>query len=209
MAPLVLIFTVVAFPLCTVVYYYHTLYVAHAPDKTGGELFPRAINQLFLGLYVMELSLIGLFILVKDIDSATGNAVGNPCIPQAIMMTVVLALTALFQIFLNRAFQPVFRKFPFLSVSASLQRPTNILSPEKESFTSRICDFKRKGLRRKKSRPDLFDTSMPEIWIPKDGKGIINHEIERLKFKWSWMRVTHDYCILRKDKVDIRALCAS
>lgn len=207
MAPLVLIFTVVAFFLCTVVYFYHSRYVAHAPDRTGGELYTRAINQLFLGVYVMELSLIGLFILVKDVDGSSGNAVGNPCIPQAIIMTVMFALTALFQTFLNRAYQPVFRKFSLLSSRASLQTPTHLPDPEKTSFASQMSCLKKKPLKRKDSRPDLLDTSMPELWIPRDGKGIIDHKIEKLKSKWKWLRVTHDYCVLRKDKVHVTELC--
>lgn len=78
---------------------------------TGGLLFPTAINQLFTGLYLMELCLIGLFFLVKD-ASSDGTAYGTPCKVQGIIMIVVLVLTFLYQWLLNRAFGPLLRYLP-------------------------------------------------------------------------------------------------
>ena len=79
---------------------------------TGGLLFPKAINQLFTGLYVMELCLIGLFFLVRNVNEKTGDAEGSPCKGQAIIMIVVLVLTICYQWLLNKAFSPLFRYLP-------------------------------------------------------------------------------------------------
>ncbi|KAL5351919.1 hypothetical protein ACLOAV_003781 [Pseudogymnoascus australis] len=73
---------------------------------TGGLLYPRAINQTFVGLYFMEVCLIGLFLLVRDSEN---NA---PCLPQALIMIVVMIMTALFQILLDRSFGPLYKHLP-------------------------------------------------------------------------------------------------
>lgn len=100
-SPLILIFNCIAFSLFWVVYRYNLLFVVNFKFDTGGLLFPRALNQLFTGLYVMEICLIGLFFLVRD---AQGRVA---CFPQAIIMIVVGVLTILFQFTLNKAFDPV------------------------------------------------------------------------------------------------------
>ena len=78
---------------------------------TGGLLYPTAINQLFTGLYVMEICLIGLFLLVRNATDQ-GIAYGTPCKGQAIIMAVVFTFTVLYQWLLNRAFGPLFRYLP-------------------------------------------------------------------------------------------------
>jgi hypothetical protein len=101
-----MVFNVLTFGLFWFVYRYNTLYVTKFRFDTGGLLFPKAINQLFAGIYVMEICLIGMFFLVRD---DKGNVA---CEGQAICMIVVLALTLGYQYFLNEAFDPLFRYLP-------------------------------------------------------------------------------------------------
>lgn len=115
-SPLILVFNVITFGLFWFVYRYNTLYVTKFRFDTGGLLFPRAINQLFTGLYVMELSLIGLFFLVRDVD---GNVA---CEGQAICMIVVLILTVGYQILLNEAFSPLIRYLPITLEDDAVRR---------------------------------------------------------------------------------------
>ncbi|ODH24174.1 hypothetical protein ACO22_05337 [Paracoccidioides brasiliensis] len=105
-SPLIMIFNVLTFGLFWFVYRYNTLYVTKFRFDTGGLLFPKAINQLFTGIYVMEICLIGMFFLVRDVD---GNFA---CEGQAICTIVVLILTVGFQYLLNEAFNPLFRYLP-------------------------------------------------------------------------------------------------
>lgn len=105
-APLILVFNIITFGLFWFVYRYNTLYVTKFRFDTGGLLFPRAINQLFTGVYVMEVSLIGLFFLVEDENGRIA------CKGQAIIMIVVAVLTVGFQILLNDAFGPLIRYLP-------------------------------------------------------------------------------------------------
>lgn len=110
-SPLIMVFNIITFSLFWLVYRYNTLYVTKFRFDTGGLLYPKAINQLFTGLYVMELCLIGLFFLVRDSDEK-GRAVGTPCKGQAIIMIVVFFCTIIYQVLLNRAFSPLFRYLP-------------------------------------------------------------------------------------------------
>ena len=120
-SPLILVFCIFTFGLFWVVYRYNTLYVTNFRLDTGGLLFPKAINQLFTGLYVMELCLIGLFFLVRDVDPK-GNAVGTPCKGQAIVMIIVFVGTVMFQWFLNASFGPLIRYLPITLEDEAVER---------------------------------------------------------------------------------------
>jgi calcium permeable stress-gated cation channel len=105
-APIIIIFAIITFTLLWIAHRYNMLYVTRFELDTGGLLYPRAINQTFTGLYFMEVCMIGLFFLVRDVDS---NAA---CIPQAIIMIVALVLTVLYQVLLNYSFGPLFHHLP-------------------------------------------------------------------------------------------------
>lgn len=104
-APLMSLFAIFNFSLLWCAHRYNMLYVTRFRTDTGGALYPRALNQTFTGLYVMELCLVGLFFLVQYQEETV-------CYVQAIIMIVAIVLTALFQIFLNREFGPLLRYLP-------------------------------------------------------------------------------------------------
>lgn len=116
-SPLILIFNIITFSLFWVVYRYNTLFVTRFTRDTGGLLFPIAINLTFVGIYVMEVVLIGMFFLVTDTN---GNA--GACRGQGIGMIVILILTAIFQILLNQAFSPLFRYLPITLEDDAVRR---------------------------------------------------------------------------------------
>lgn len=105
-APLILIFASITFSLFWVAYRYNTLYVARFTTDTGGLMFPRAVNQTFTGLYIMEFCMFGLFLSAQDAD---GNLAS---IPQSVIMIVCFFLTIGFQILLNQSFGPLFQYLP-------------------------------------------------------------------------------------------------
>ncbi|KAK4542665.1 hypothetical protein LTR36_006237 [Oleoguttula mirabilis] len=105
-APLILVFMLIIFALFWIVYRYNVLYVYQFRNDTGGLLFPTAINQLFTGIYLMEICLIGFFFISQN---RNGNVA---CIPQGAVMIVVAVFTALYQWQLNRAFDPLFKYLP-------------------------------------------------------------------------------------------------
>lgn len=105
-APLMSLFAIVNFSMLWCAHRYNMLYVTRNAKDTGGVLYPRALNQMFTGLYVMELCLVGLFFLVRDQDNNVA------CTAQGIVMVVSVFLTALFQILLNKEFGPLLRYLP-------------------------------------------------------------------------------------------------
>ncbi|KAI6247901.1 hypothetical protein HI914_04315 [Erysiphe necator] len=105
-APVIIIFAIITFSLLWIAQRYNMLYVFRFHLDTGGLLYPRAINQTFTGLYVMELCLIGLFFLVQD-EQGT-----QACVPQAIIMITFLVLTVAYQFLLNKSFGPLLHHLP-------------------------------------------------------------------------------------------------
>ncbi|KAI4276994.1 MAG: hypothetical protein LQ337_002102 [Flavoplaca oasis] len=141
-SPLIMVFNIITFSLFWLVYRYNTLYVTKFRFDTGGLLFPKAINQLFTGLYVMELCLIGLFFLVSDADE-NGNSVGVPCRGQAIIMIVALILTVLYQFLLNNAFAPLFRYLPITLEDEAVGRDEEFARAQEKRW--RLADGEREG----------------------------------------------------------------
>jgi hypothetical protein len=111
-SPLILIMMLITFSLFWFTYRYQMIYVSYAKAETNGLVFPKAINQLFTGLYFLQLCLIGLFFLQKDGD----------CVPHAIIMIVTLIFTILYQFVLNRAFGPLFTYLPITFEDEAVQR---------------------------------------------------------------------------------------
>ncbi|KAI1423095.1 DUF221-domain-containing protein [Xylaria sp. FL1777] len=105
-APIISIFAIITFSLLWIANRYSMLYVNRLAIDTGGVLYPRALNQTFTGLYVMEIALIGLFFIQTDEHNV------HACTPQAIIMIVVTILTAVYQLLMNLSFGPMFRYLP-------------------------------------------------------------------------------------------------
>ncbi|PWW78639.1 DUF221-domain-containing protein [Tuber magnatum] len=105
-SPLTLIFNVCTFSLFWMVYRYTLLCIRSFRFDTRGLLFPRAVNQLFTGIYVMEVCLIGLFFLVRGTEDSVS------CFLQGIIVSAVTIFTVLYQYTLNSAFGPMLTYLP-------------------------------------------------------------------------------------------------
>lgn len=105
-SPLMLIFISGTFSLFWVAYRHNYYYVQRNKVDTYGLLFNNAISQLFAGIYVLEIALIGLFFLVRD---SQDEAV---CAPQAITVIVVLVLTAIFHFVMEQHLRPLYEFLP-------------------------------------------------------------------------------------------------
>jgi hypothetical protein len=102
----------ITFSLFWFTYRYQMIYVSYAKAETNGLVFPKAINQLFTGLYFLQLCLIGLFFLQTD----------RSCVPHAIIMIITLIFTILYQYVLNRAFGPLFTYLPITFEDEAVMR---------------------------------------------------------------------------------------
>ncbi|KAF2005619.1 DUF221-domain-containing protein [Amniculicola lignicola CBS 123094] len=115
-SPFIMIMMLLTFTLFWFTYRYQMMYVSYAKAETNGLIFPKAINQLFTGIYFLELCLIGLFFIQDGPDGST------PCFPQAIIMIITLGFTVLYQMALNRAFGPMFKYLPITFEDEAVQR---------------------------------------------------------------------------------------
>ncbi|GAB7361728.1 hypothetical protein MBLNU230_g1775t1 [Neophaeotheca triangularis] len=103
-APLVLGFAAIGLFLFYFAYRYNLLFVSNAKVETMGLIYPRALQQLFVGLYIAEVCLIGMF----AIRSASGVGAVGPLI----IMVLMLIFTALYHVSLNSALTPLLNYLP-------------------------------------------------------------------------------------------------
>ncbi|ORY87096.1 hypothetical protein BCR37DRAFT_376481 [Protomyces lactucae-debilis] len=199
-APLIMLFVIVAFILFAISNCYNFYYVYDFATDTGGLSYPTALMQLFTGVYFLELCLTGLFFLVRNADGS-----GVPCKIQGILMVVLLVLTIVFQVMVYRTYRPLAEFLPLdlnkdtreiadgeealLSRSATdtqdgsydenkeTRHDANIAEMDIESSVSReerevllLEAFKHEALRRRE----------PVLWIPRDALGVGEEQIEGL-----------------------------
>jgi len=138
-SPLILVFNLVSFSLYWFVSRYNILYVYNNTRDTGGLLFPVAVNQLFVGIYVMEICLIGLFFIAMD----TANHAA--CIPQGAIMIAALILTVVFQYSLNSAFSPLFRYLPITLEDEAVIRDEEFAKAQNARFRGLTAEEPEEG----------------------------------------------------------------
>ena len=122
MSPLILVFVSVTFSLFWVAYRHNYYFVQRNKIDTHGLLFNNALSQLFAGIYVMEIALIGLFLLVRD---ANNNVA---CKSQATIMIVVLVLTAAFHFVMEQHLRPLYVFLPVTIEDTAADAEQRLLS---------------------------------------------------------------------------------
>ncbi|KAK6827993.1 hypothetical protein PG990_009624 [Apiospora arundinis] len=98
-APLVVGFATVGLGLFYLAWRYNILFVTDTTIDTRGLIYPRALKQLFAGIYIAELCMIGLF--------GASVAIGP-----LILMIIFTIFTALFHITINSALDPLLYNLP-------------------------------------------------------------------------------------------------
>jgi calcium permeable stress-gated cation channel len=173
-APIISIFAIITFSLLWIANRYSMLYVNRLSVDTGGVLYPRALNQTFTGLYVMELALIGLFFIQTDEHKV------HVCTSQAIIMIVVLILTALYQLLLNRSFGPMFRYLPITFEDEAVLRDEAFQRVQDRRLG--LLDEEEEDAQQYKdeSRPSRSDH--PSADGPSDGQAEVNRGTTRVTF---------------------------
>lgn len=92
-------FATIGLYLFYLAYRYNILFVTDTNVDTRGLIYPRALRQLFVGVYVAEICMVGLF--------ACSVAIGP-----LILMIVFLIFTILFQASINKALDPLLYNLP-------------------------------------------------------------------------------------------------
>lgn len=105
-APIILVFSTMALGFFYLAYLYNLSYVQRFSFDLRGRNYPRALFQVFVGLYLAEVCLIGLFIMAKS---------WGPVVLEA----VCLAVTVLAHLYFKRRFIPLFDAVPISAIKYS------------------------------------------------------------------------------------------
>lgn len=97
-APLISVFVLLCFSSTWLTQRYWIRHTAKLDIDHGGILYPAAIHQTFVGVYVMLLCLAGLFFSVRDQSSRA------TCVPHGLIMVCLVLLVAVYQALLRGMF---------------------------------------------------------------------------------------------------------
>ncbi|BEI94337.1 uncharacterized protein CcaverHIS019_0607960 [Cutaneotrichosporon cavernicola] len=101
------------------VYKYLYLWVMDLPPSadTGGQFFPKAVTQIFVGFYIQEVCLCTLFFLARNEQNRVS------ALPQAILMIVLIVITAAFQWLIKTMYNPLHVSLPLSMADLSYGMP--------------------------------------------------------------------------------------
>ncbi|KII90959.1 hypothetical protein PLICRDRAFT_158404 [Plicaturopsis crispa FD-325 SS-3] len=189
-------------------YKYQFLWVLNQPrsSDTGGLFFPKALQHIFVGLYVQQICLCALFFLAQN-DSGKQSA-----IPQGALMVVLIICTALFHMMLNNSYGPLMHFLPLsladrtgseatsqtiipppanVSTTGGALAPVGTNSSTNEKGKSvRFDDSDRSSSSKAPSQSDMADAvnygfaqpaasrPQPVVWLPRDNHGLAEGDIE-------------------------------
>lgn len=131
---------------------YEFLYVYDVPHDTKGRMYARALQQVFVGLYLAELCMIGLFALDLGSDSSKGRTLGP-----LILIVILLVITALYHLYMNQRLQPLINYLPATVMTERRAPPT--VDPDVYLHPS-------------------ITAPPPLLWVPKDKAGASAEEIQ-------------------------------
>ena len=214
-SPLILPFAALTFASFFLVQRYKILHIASFNTDTGGLIYLKALYQLFLGLYVMECYLIGLFFLIRD---EKGHVV---CAGQGVIMIFTISLTATFHILLKQAYNPLAANAPvMLSTGTWGSMPTHCRTTSDgrrfqimveplsrlthqflEEEISPLKDYEEaealaSDIKVDEIQDEALTAKQPTIWIPKDKLGVSRYEIQQTSHQDPHTAISDDCCVL-------------
>ncbi|OAQ95343.1 hypothetical protein VFPFJ_01453 [Purpureocillium lilacinum] len=173
-APFILFWSSIAMGLFYLAYRYNILFVSETSVDTQGLIYPRALKQLFTGVYLAEIVMIGMFAVTK----APGPAV---------LMAVFLVFSILYHITISRYLDPLLYGLPRSVQSRELAIQSGNASPASPAHAE-------EGLARNKESNESAPTEKktvvnPEPAAPKKEGNVIT------RFLKPW--IFYDYERLR------------
>ncbi|KAL2316358.1 Extracellular tail, of 10TM putative phosphate transporter [Schizosaccharomyces pombe] len=109
-APIIIGFAAVAFVLIYFAYSYNLIYVLGHNADAKGRNYPRALFQVFVGLYLAEVCLIGLFVLAKNWGAT-------------VLEAVFLGFTVACHLYFKYKFLPLMDAVPISAIESVSERP--------------------------------------------------------------------------------------
>ena len=185
----------IAFGLFLIVQQYNIVHANRTNTDTGGLLYRKAISQLFVGVYVMELYLALLFFLVRDNENRVA------CAGQGVVMMFTILCTAIFQALLSKAYDPLVKHLPDLYEHG--EGPEKIAEGRRHRQRDwKFCDFLEitnnivgqpacigagqwnqtvKGRDSAEVIDTVLNSAQPVVWLPRDSQGISAEQIKQTK----------------------------
>jgi hypothetical protein len=120
-SPIILFFSTLSLILLYVAHRYNILFVYDTGVDMKGSAYPTALQHLFVGLYIAELCLLGLF--ATQLGNSSGKASGP-----FVLMIILVVVTALYHTALNTALGPLMKYLPKTLETETLER-----EPEEET----------------------------------------------------------------------------
>ncbi|KNZ78034.1 hypothetical protein J132_02678 [Termitomyces sp. J132] len=172
------------------VYKYLFLWVYDQPSTsdTGGLFFPKAIQHVFVGLYVLQVCLAALFFLARNQNKDPS------AIPEGALMIVLIVLTAGSHAIINNSYGPLLKLLP-LSIKDRTwanQPPATEPAPSTDNknrvsvLEEPVPEKNQGGACSQPLQPKSIDeygfahpaVSRPQrtVWLPKDMLGLAEEE---------------------------------
>lgn len=145
---------------------------------SGGLFLPKALQHVFVGLYLQQICLAALFFLARDQNNKAS------AIPEGVLMVVLIVLTIFFHLTLYNSYGPLMSAIP-LSLARAAQGPALPRSRDdaqkQPGATAHIDDAEVGG-------PDAEPGTYEEfahpaavepqrvVWLPRDALGLCERE---------------------------------
>jgi len=109
----------VCFFLFFMLYKYLFLWQLQQPraNDSGGLFFPKALQHVFVGLYIMQVCMAALFFLSQNQNNKPS------AIPEGALMVVLIIVTIGFQLILNNSYGPLISALPLSLSDQIVQAP--------------------------------------------------------------------------------------
>lgn len=141
---------------------------------SGGLFFPKALQHVFVGLYLQQICLAALFFLTRDQNSKAS------AIPEGVLMIILIVLTAGFHTTLNNSYGPLKDAIP-LSLAPKTAAPALPTADTRKPGEAFVDDAAVGG-------PDAAQGTYEEfahpaavepqrvVWLPRDALGLAEQE---------------------------------
>ncbi|KAG9226508.1 hypothetical protein CCMSSC00406_0005825 [Pleurotus cornucopiae] len=119
-APLISLLALVSFIMFFIAWKFLFTQVFDQPDEseTGGMYFPMAMSNLFIGLYIKQITLACLFFLKISVSKETSLAGG-------ILMIILFVFTLMSQLFIKNSFDPISQYLPMSLATKKIEKRYN------------------------------------------------------------------------------------
>lgn len=190
-APLITAFSTISFSLILLSFKYSLKFCYHYNNKseTFGKFYPDALMQLYGGIYCLEISLAGLFFLVRNQnDEAVFMSHGFG-------MIIVFLISLSTHMYLSNSCKASLKFLPLEDLENEETTSQNNISPTDNFMQQTECNINQIDNESDFLHPSFKHNALDNfVWLPKDKYGINEQEIQYLKSRG--IDATSDNCIL-------------